>query len=203
MYQPVAFDRYRYCCSWDPPDCWDALDPSALALAEAAAADESSLGEGSGSAIGGGSNQPEGPLTEQLSRYSWASFQNCSKWGEVSVCVCRTGWIWIKRGGGGVLSACRTRKPEQPLRMHPPTRHTYPSIIVLTITYFKDLTCVCPGSIGDPQAATAHLPSPPFRTQSAPNSTQSGISTPPPPRFPPTPPFPTPMRNQKLKIAGG
>ncbi|CAM9631266.1 unnamed protein product, partial [Pylaiella littoralis] len=50
--------------SWDPPECWDAMDPSVLALAEAAAAAAEE-----GSSIGGGGSEAEGPLTDQLSSF--------------------------------------------------------------------------------------------------------------------------------------
>lgn len=68
-------------CSWDPPECWDVLDPAVLALTEAAAADGISIGDGSGSGVEGGSNDPEGPLTEELSRC--AACQKVLRWSDV------------------------------------------------------------------------------------------------------------------------
>lgn len=56
--------------SWDPPECWDVSDSSALALLDAAGADGSSLGGGSsasGAGGGGGDNNADGLVTEHLS----------------------------------------------------------------------------------------------------------------------------------------
>ncbi|CAM9395173.1 unnamed protein product, partial [Ectocarpus sp. 12 AP-2014] len=53
--------------SWDPPECWDELDPSVLALEGAAAAEGGSSLGGESSTGPGGSLAPEGPLAEQLS----------------------------------------------------------------------------------------------------------------------------------------
>lgn len=48
------------------------MDPSVLALAEEVA-DGTSIGDGSGSGVEGGSNEADGPLTDQLSRYVFVS----------------------------------------------------------------------------------------------------------------------------------